>query len=167
MELPLSIEKCVALVAQCFTLATSSKSKRRACGALLVCVREDGVPVVISSGINGTAPGADNACEPPCLTYTFGHVVHAEPNCLANFDSDFVFTDRHILFVSDSPCPHCFKIIAERGIKHVVFGRGYRIQDHLTDEVLALHCMTLTQVDMQAVIQYLSNTVTRIEQVIC
>lgn len=160
-ELPMDLGKCLHFAASCYTMAACSKSKRRACGSLLVRVQENGVPVIVSSGVNGTDAGADNACEPQDLTYTYSHVRHAEDACLNAMSEPHHFDNSYVLFVTDSPCENCFKLIKERHIKHVVYSRGYRIQDHLDDS------LNLVQVPLEEVEAYIKLSIERMHKVIC
>lgn len=148
----------VSLMATAFTLAAASKASRRACAALLVNLDHNKVPYIESSGVNGTAPGTSNQCEPECKTYTYDHVIHAEVNCLSRSPR---ICDTTMLFITDSPCEQCLALIQEHSIKYVVYCRGYRIQEHLADSSV-LFC----KVDEADVSEFLSLAADRISSVI-
>jgi deoxycytidylate deaminase len=116
-------------LAQAFVLATLSKALRRKTGALVVELR-DSVPYIIGSGCNGTQAGADNKCESDDLSMTLPSVIHAEINALRDLPHKKGF---RILYCTDSPCEHCLAEIVniDNGIDLVVYGRKYRIEDHL------------------------------------
>ncbi|AQT28517.1 putative cytidine deaminase [Erwinia phage vB_EamM_Yoloswag] len=156
--------KAIAIMASLFGLATISHSRRRSCAAAVVRLVE-GVPVMIATGVNGTAPGTENACEPEDLSSTFSHVIHAEDNCLRRYASTCTSQDGDMLFVTDSPCPACFQLVLNTGIRRVYYARGYRIQDHLplADE----HGLEFVQVDLQQVRMALVEAHQRIDRVIC
>lgn len=63
----MNADKLRTFLIQAFVLASESKAVRRKCAALLV--REvRGVYVIISSGVNGTAPGTANLYEKDNVT---------------------------------------------------------------------------------------------------
>lgn len=157
-------EKAVAIMASLFALATVSRSRRRSCAASVVRLVE-GIPVMIATGVNGTVPGTDNACEPEDLSSTFQHVIHAEDNCLRRYAATCEPQSLDMLFVTDSPCPACFQLILNTGIRRVYYARGYRIQDHLP--LADAYGLEFIQVDLQQVRMSLIEAHRRIDHVIC
>ena len=82
--------------------AENSYCKRRQVGCLLVKDK-----MIISDGYNGTPTGFENDCETPENT--------SKPYAT--------------LYITDSPCIECAKLIIQSGIKRVVYGRAYRLTD--------------------------------------
>lgn len=134
--------------------AENSCSKRLKVGALLVKDTR-----IISDGYNGTPSGFDNCCEtltcsskfndgtaicgmpPDCqcnkvdcefakLT-TKPHVLHAEANAITKVARSTNSSEGSTLYVTDSPCIECSKLIIQAGIKRVVYARKYRLEDGL------------------------------------
>ena len=72
---------------------------RRQVGALIVKDK-----MIISDGYNGTPSGFENICEEDGVTGA-------------------------TLYVTDSPCIECSKLIIQAGIRRVVYARDYRLSD--------------------------------------
>ena len=62
--------------------------------------------MIISDGYNGTPEGFENVCED------------------SNHNSEGA-----TLYVTASPCIECSKLIIQSGIKRVVYGEKYRLED--------------------------------------
>lgn len=125
----MNIDKLKTFLAQAFILASESKATRRKCAALLIR-KVDGAYIIISSGVNGTAPGEPNVYEKDNVTLE--SVVHAEVSCLARASE---VRESDILVLTDSPCEPCLRVLYnDYGIRNIVYGRQYRICEHLTTE---------------------------------
>lgn len=105
--------------------AKNSYCKRRQVGALIVKNR-----MIISDGYNGTPAGFENICEEDDNT-TKAYVLHAEANAITKVAKSNNSSDGATLYITDSPCMECAKLIIQSGIKRVVFDRKYRITDGL------------------------------------
>ncbi len=105
--------------------ARNSYCKRRQVGALIVKNR-----MIISDGYNGTPSGFENVCEEDDNT-TKPYVLHAEANAITKVAKSNNSSDGATLYITDSPCMECAKLIIQAGIKRVVFDRRYRITDGL------------------------------------
>jgi len=105
--------------------AKNSYCKRRQVGALIVKNR-----MIISDGYNGTPSGFENICEEDNNT-TKPYVLHAEANAITKVAKSNNSSDGATLYITDSPCMECAKLIIQSGIKRVVFDRRYRITDGL------------------------------------
>lgn len=149
--------KHVSILASLFTLANVSKSRRRGCAAALVRYI-DGVPTIISSGVNGTPVNSENLCEDHGLAVSMENVIHAEINCVQRAEK-ILPTD--ILFVTDSPCQFCLESIRGYGVKHVVFSRDYRIISHIMEEKE----ISISYIPEQEVKDFIVSAVTRMDQV--
>lgn len=61
---------------------------------------------------------------PPCFTFCIA--CHSETNAIiAGFRREADLTDC-TLYVTYSPCPGCSKLIAQAGIRNVVFAKYYK-----------------------------------------
>ncbi len=101
----------------------NSYCKRRQVGALIVKNK-----MIISDGYNGTPAGFENICEDD-NNVTKPYVLHAEANAITKIARSGNNSDDSTLYVTDSPCIECSKLIIQAGIKRVVYGREYRLTD--------------------------------------
>jgi dCMP deaminase len=114
-----------------FMIAEFSSCKRRKVGSVLVSSQDYRI---LCCGYNGTISGSDNDCEEQVLDdnnelvlKTKPSVVHAEQNIITYCaKSGTISTNNTILFVTDSPCEHCSKLIVQAGIKQVYYRNLYR-----------------------------------------
>ena len=83
---------------------------------------------IISDGYNGTPSGFENVCEDN-NNVTKPYVLHAEANAITKIARSGNNSDGATLYVTDSPCIECAKLIIQAGIKRVVYGREYRLTD--------------------------------------
>ena len=107
-----------------FVWAKNSYCKRRQVGALLVKDK-----MIISDGYNGTPSGFENVCEEGDVTKPY--VLHAEANAITKVAKSGNSSEGATLYVTDSPCIECSKLIIQSGISRVVYAREYRITDGL------------------------------------
>jgi len=56
-------------------------------------------------------------------------VLHAEANAITKIARSGNNSDGSTLYVTDSPCIECSKLIIQAGIKRVIYDREYRIMD--------------------------------------
>ncbi len=101
----------------------NSYCKRRQVGALIVKDK-----MIISDGFNGTPSGFENVCEDE-NNVTKPYVLHAEANAITKIARSGNNSDGSTLYVTDSPCIECSKLIIQSGIKRVVYAREYRLTD--------------------------------------
>ena len=103
--------------------AENSYCNRRKVGALIVKDK-----MIISDGYNGTPSGFENVCEDE-NGVTKPYVLHAEANAITKIARSGNNSDGATLYVTDSPCIECAKLIIQSGIKRVIFARQYRLTD--------------------------------------
>ena len=96
---------------------------RRKVGALIVKDR-----MIISDGYNGTPAGFENICEDE-NGVTKPYVLHAEANAITKVAKSGNSSLGATLYITDSPCMECAKLIIQSGIVRVVYARDYRITD--------------------------------------
>ena len=102
----------------------NSYCKRRQVGALIVKDK-----MIISDGYNGTPSGFENVCEEDNVTKPY--VLHAEANAITKIARSGNNSNGSTLYVTDSPCIECSKLIIQAGIKRVVYLDDYRSEDGL------------------------------------
>ena len=103
--------------------AETSYCERRKVGAILVKER-----MIISDGFNGTPSGFPNVCEDG-NNVSLPYVLHAEANAITKVARSNNSSDGATLYITDSPCIECSKLIIQAGIRRVVYGRQYRLTD--------------------------------------
>lgn len=96
---------------------------RRKVGALIVKDK-----MIISDGYNGTPSGFENVCEDE-NNVTKPYVLHAEANAITKIARSNNNSEGATLYVTDSPCTECAKLIIQAGIRRVVYAREYRLTD--------------------------------------
>jgi dCMP deaminase len=125
--------------------AKRSKANRLQVGGLLVL---DGQ--IISDGYNGMPAGYegdDEVCElyaPDGITLlTKPQVLHAEANMLLKLVANGGRGAKGAtMYVTDSPCPECAKLIMQAKVARVVYRRKYRLTagiDLLEDRGIICH----------------------------
>ena len=105
--------------------AENSYCQRRKVGALVVKEK-----MIISDGYNGTPSGFPNVCEDE-HNVTLPYVLHAEANAITKIARSGNNSEGGTLYVTDSPCIECAKLIIQAGIRRVVYARAYRLHDGL------------------------------------
>ena len=103
--------------------AENSYCKGRQVGALVVKDQ-----MIISDGYNGTPSGFENVCEDD-NNVTLPYVLHAEANAITKLARSSNNSEGSTLYITDSPCIECAKLIIQAGIKRVVYAREYRLTD--------------------------------------
>ena len=105
--------------------AENSYCTRRKVGALVVKKQ-----MIISDGYNGTPSGFENVCEDE-HGVTKPYVMHAEANAITKIARSGNSSEGATMYVTASPCIECAKLIIQAGIKRVVYGEKYRLEDGL------------------------------------
>jgi dCMP deaminase len=100
--------------------AENSYCKRRQVGALIVKDK-----MIISDGYNGTPAGFENVCEDE-NNVTKPYVLHAEANAITKVARSNNSSENATLYITDSPCMECAKLIIQAGIRRVVYSKKYR-----------------------------------------
>ena len=100
--------------------ARLSKAQRAKVGAVLVT--KSGVTL---TGFNGTPSGWDNTCE-DSQNITKPEVIHAELNCILKAAKEGVSVIDSTVYVTLSPCVPCAAMLAQAGIRELVYKDVYR-----------------------------------------
>ena len=103
--------------------AENSYCVRRKVGALVVKDK-----MIISDGYNGTPSGFENVCEDD-NNVTKPYVLHAEANAITKLARSSNNSDGSTLYVTAAPCIECSKLIIQSGIRRVVYGEKYRLEE--------------------------------------
>src|SRR5690349_4508758 len=104
-------------------VATRATCDRKHVGAVIVRDRS-----ILATGYNGSIAGLPH-CDEEGHLMEDGHCVrtiHAETNAVIQAARNGVRIDGASIYVTASPCFGCFKVIANAGIKRIVFGEFYR-----------------------------------------
>jgi dCMP deaminase len=105
------------------SVATRATCDRKHVGAVIVKDK-----TILSTGYNGSVKGTQHCDE---IGHMMEHshcvrVVHAEMNAIVQAAKNGVAIDGSSIYVTCYPCWLCFKMIANSGIKRVVFSESYR-----------------------------------------
>ena len=84
--------------------------------------------MIISDGYNGTPSGFENQCE-DANGVTKPYVLHAEANAITKVAKSGNNSAGATLYITDSPCMECAKLIIQSGIRRVVYADEYRLTD--------------------------------------
>lgn len=84
--------------------------------------------MIISDGYNGTPSGFENQCEDE-HNLTKPYVLHAEANAITKLARSSNNSEGATIYITASPCIECAKLIIQSGIKRVVYGEKYRLED--------------------------------------
>ena len=103
--------------------AENGYCERRKVGAIVVKDK-----MIISDGYIGTPEGFENVCE-DSNHITKPYVLHAEANAITKLARSSNNSEGATLYVTASPCIECSKLIIQSGIKRVVYGEKYRLED--------------------------------------
>ena len=113
-------EYFMAIAAQ---VATRSTCARKHVGAV---IERD--KIILATGYNGSLRGLEH-CDDVGHLMEDGHcvrTVHAEANALVQAARNGVRVEQASMYVTASPCFNCFKLIANAGVRRIIFGEFYR-----------------------------------------
>lgn len=103
--------------------ATRSTCPRKSVGAVIVRDK-----AVLATGYNGSIRGLPHCTEVGCMLENDHCVrtVHAEANAILQAARHGVRIEGADIYVTASPCWDCFKLIANAGIRRILYGEFYR-----------------------------------------
>jgi dCMP deaminase len=104
-------------------VATRSTCDRKHVGAVVVRDR-----MILTTGYNGSIRGLPH-CDDVGHMMESGHcvrTVHAEANAIVQAACNGVRLEGGDIYVTASPCWSCFKLIANAGLRRIVFAEFYR-----------------------------------------
>jgi len=118
-------------------VAQRSTCSRKHMGAVLV--RDH---YILTTGYNGSVLGLDHCddvghimdadCE-SCI-----RTVHAEANAVAQAAYNGVSVKDSKIYVTSFPCFSCFKLLANSGVKHIIYREEYQVDDKVFDLAVQL-----------------------------
>jgi dCMP deaminase len=106
-------------------VATRATCDRKHVGAVIVRDK-----MILATGYNGSLRGLPH-CDEEGHLMEDGHcvrTVHAEANAIVQAARNGMRLEDADIYVTASPCFGCFKLVANAGIRRIVFGEFYR--DH-------------------------------------
>lgn len=119
--------------------AKLSHCKRRQVGAIIV---KDST--IIADGYNGTPTGFENDCEDE-FGATKWYVLHAEANAILKVARTTNNANGATLYLTNSPCKDCSKLVLQAGIRRVVYIDKYKDTSGL--DFLEKAGLQLTQIE--------------------
>ncbi|GIW42493.1 MAG: dCMP deaminase [Candidatus Binatia bacterium] len=142
---------------QYFLMITRQVAERSTCNRAkvgAVIVRDKNI---LATGYNGAPAGFPHCTEVGCLVYRsinpYGEeeencfrTIHAEINAIAQAAKNGASIQGASIYVTHSPCIHCFKVLINTGIRHVYYEREYKL--HTLDEFRKIADVTLEKVDL-------------------
>lgn len=114
-------------------VASRATCDRKHVGAVIVRDK-----MILATGYNGSIRGLPH-CDEEGHLIEDGHcvrTVHAEANAIVQAARSGMRLEGADIYVTASPCFGCFKLVANAGIKRIVFGEFYR--DHRIFELSKL-----------------------------
>lgn len=145
---------------QYFMTITRQVAERSTCtrakvGAVIVRDKN-----ILATGYNGSASGMPHCIDVGCLVYKSTtptgetvencfRTIHAEINAIAQAAKNGAGIRDADIYITHTPCIHCFKVLINTGIVRICYERPYKLE---TIEPLLEYTphVVLTQVDLQA-----------------
>ena len=140
---------------QYFLTITRQVAERSTClraqvGAVIVRDKN-----ILATGYNGSPAGLPHCLDVGCLIYRSttpsGEVeencfrcIHAEINAIAQAAKNGATIKDADIYITHTPCIHCFKVLINTGIKRIFYEKPYKL--HTLDELLPYTDVTLQQV---------------------
>lgn len=114
-------------------VAERSTCTRAKVGAVIVRDRS-----ILATGYNGSPAGMPHCLDVGCLVYRSetpeGEVsncvrtIHAEVNAIAQAAKNGTAIRDASIYVTHTPCVHCFKVLLNTGVKCIFYGRAYKLE---------------------------------------
>lgn len=131
-------------------VAERSTCTRAKVGAVIVRDKN-----ILATGYNGAPAGLPHCTEVGCLVYKSvtpsGEIeencfrtIHAEINAIAQAAKNGHAIRDADIYITHTPCIHCFKVLVNTGIKRIVYERAYKLAT--LEELLRHTEVTLAQV---------------------
>lgn len=122
---------------QYFLTITRQVAERSTClrakvGAVIVRDKN-----ILATGYNGSPAGMPHCTEAGCLVYTSRtpsgeleencfRTIHAEINAIAQAAKNGAAIRDADIYVTHTPCIHCFKVLVNTGIRRIFYDREYK-----------------------------------------
>jgi dCMP deaminase len=133
-------------------VAERSTCNRAKVGAVIVRDRN-----IVATGYNGSPAGLPHCTEAGCLVYSSRtpsgemeencfRTIHAEINAIAQAAKNGASIRDADIYITHTPCIHCFKVLLNTGIRRIYYEREYKL--HTLEEMLKHTDVTLERVDL-------------------
>jgi len=133
-------------------VAERSTCNRAKVGAVIVRDRN-----IVATGYNGSPAGLPHCTEVGCLIYSSRtpsgemeencfRTIHAEINAIAQAAKNGASIRDADIYITHTPCIHCFKVLLNTGIRRIYYEREYKL--HTLEEMLKHTDVTLDRVDV-------------------
>lgn len=110
---------------------------------------------ILATGYNGSPAGLPHCLDVGCLIYRSttpsGEIeencfrcIHAEINAIAQAAKNGASIRDGDIYITHTPCIHCFKVLINTGIKRIFYEKPYKLPT--LDELLQYADVTLEQV---------------------
>ena len=131
-------------------VAERSTCTRAKVGAVIVRDRS-----ILATGYNGAPAGLPHCTEAGCLIYRSQtpmgeteencfRTIHAEINAIAQAAKNGVSIRDASIYITHTPCIHCFKVLINTGITRIYYEREYKLAS--IEELRRFTNVTLEQV---------------------
>ena len=140
---------------QYFLTITRQVAERSTClraqvGAVIVRDKN-----ILATGYNGSPAGLPHCLDVGCLIYRSttptGEVeencfrcIHAEINAIAQAAKNGAGIRDADIYITHTPCIHCFKVLINTGIKRIFYEKPYKL--HTIEDLLPYTDVTLQQI---------------------
>ena len=115
-------------------VATRATCDRKHVGAVIVRDKN-----ILATGYNGAPAGMPHCIDAGCLVYTSrtptGEVeencfrtIHAEINAIAQAAKNGASIRDADIYITHTPCIHCFKVLLNTGIRRIFYEKPYKLQ---------------------------------------
>lgn len=133
-------------------VAERSTCKRAKVGAVFVRDKN-----ILATGYNGAPAGLPHCTDVGCLIYESrtpsGEIeencfrtIHAEINAIAQAAKNGASIRDADIYITHTPCLHCFKVLINTGIRRVFFEKPYKLAT--LEDLRRYTQVTLTQVSL-------------------
>ena len=142
---------------QYFLTITRQVAERSTClraqvGAVIVRDKN-----ILATGYNGSPAGLPHCLDVGCLVYRSttptGEVeencfrcIHAEINAIAQAAKNGAGIRDADIYITHTPCIHCFKVLINTGIKRIFYEKPYKL--HTIQDLLPFTDVTLQQIPL-------------------
>ena len=110
---------------------------------------------ILATGYNGSPAGLPHCLDVGCLIYRSttptGEVeencfrcIHAEINAIAQAAKNGAGIRDADIYITHTPCIHCFKVLINTGIKRIFYEKPYKL--HTIEDLLPYTDVTLQQI---------------------
>lgn len=131
-------------------VAERSTCTRAKVGAVIVRDKN-----ILATGYNGSPAGLPHCLDVGCLVYKSttpsGDVeencfrtIHAEMNAIAQAAKNGASIRDADIYITHTPCIHCFKVLVNTGVKRIFFEKAYKL--HTIEEMQRFTDVTLDQI---------------------